>query len=150
MNIFSLFAQLSNIFAFTVVYWFDFQHLHLAQVTSPGKLNFKNHSQIFILLNWQSGQSLTISGAPPGVFSGGFPLLLFCRHLLLRGSRHDSLSGGVPCNRGHYAGFVWLYLDFCEKFPISAVRHSDYEHFRSVTSSDRTSSRPYWQSLRFT
>lgn len=30
--IFSLFAQLSNIFAFTVVYWFDFQHLHLAQV----------------------------------------------------------------------------------------------------------------------
>ena len=29
---FSLFAQLSNIFAFTVVYWFDFQHLHLAQV----------------------------------------------------------------------------------------------------------------------
>ena len=34
MNIFSLFAQLSNIFAFTVVYWFDFQHLHLAQVTS--------------------------------------------------------------------------------------------------------------------
>jgi len=30
--IFSLFAQVSNIFAFTVVYWFDFQHLHLAQV----------------------------------------------------------------------------------------------------------------------
>jgi len=30
--VFSLFAQLSNIFAFTVVYWFDFQHLHLAQV----------------------------------------------------------------------------------------------------------------------
>lgn len=30
--IFSLFAQISNIFAFTVVYWFDFQHLHLAQV----------------------------------------------------------------------------------------------------------------------
>jgi len=30
--IFSLFAQLSNLFAFTVVYWFDFQHLHLAQV----------------------------------------------------------------------------------------------------------------------
>ena len=30
--VFSLFAQISNIFAFTVVYWFDFQHLHLAQV----------------------------------------------------------------------------------------------------------------------
>jgi len=30
--IFSLFAQVSNLFAFTVVYWFDFQHLHLAQV----------------------------------------------------------------------------------------------------------------------
>ena len=30
--VFSLFAQVSNIFAFTVVYWFDFQHLHLAQV----------------------------------------------------------------------------------------------------------------------
>ena len=30
--IFSLFAQISNIFAFTVVYWFDFQHLHLANV----------------------------------------------------------------------------------------------------------------------
>lgn len=30
--ILSLFAQVSNLFAFTVVYWFDFQHLHLAQV----------------------------------------------------------------------------------------------------------------------
>jgi len=30
--VFSLFAQVSNLFAFTVVYWFDFQHLHLAQV----------------------------------------------------------------------------------------------------------------------
>ena len=30
--IFALFAQVSNLFAFTVVYWFDFQHLHLAQV----------------------------------------------------------------------------------------------------------------------
>ncbi|XP_023332674.1 amino acid transporter ANT1 [Eurytemora carolleeae] len=30
--LFSLFAQVSNLFAFTIVYWFDFQHLHLAQV----------------------------------------------------------------------------------------------------------------------
>eukprot|EP00088_Acartia_fossae_P004214 TRINITY_DN11794_c0_g1_i10.p1 TRINITY_DN11794_c0_g1~~TRINITY_DN11794_c0_g1_i10.p1 ORF type:complete len:522 (+),score=67.77 TRINITY_DN11794_c0_g1_i10:78-1643(+) len=30
--IFSLFAQISNLLAFTIVYWFDFQHLHLAQV----------------------------------------------------------------------------------------------------------------------
>jgi len=30
--IFSLFAQVSNLLAFTIVYWFDFQHLHLAQV----------------------------------------------------------------------------------------------------------------------
>ena len=32
LAIFSLFAQISNLFAFGVVYWFDFQHLHLAQV----------------------------------------------------------------------------------------------------------------------
>jgi len=30
--VFSLFAQISNLLAFTIVYWFDFQHLHLAQV----------------------------------------------------------------------------------------------------------------------
>jgi hypothetical protein len=28
----SLVAQMSNLLAFLVVYWFDFQHLHLAQV----------------------------------------------------------------------------------------------------------------------
>ena len=32
LAIFSLFAQVSNLFAFGVVYWFDLQHLHLAQV----------------------------------------------------------------------------------------------------------------------
>jgi hypothetical protein len=28
----SLLAQMSNLLAFLVVYWFDFQHLHLAQI----------------------------------------------------------------------------------------------------------------------
>jgi hypothetical protein len=28
----SLVAQMSNLLAFLVVYWFDFQHLHLAQI----------------------------------------------------------------------------------------------------------------------
>ena len=28
----SLMAQMSNLLAFLVVYWFDFQHLHLAQI----------------------------------------------------------------------------------------------------------------------
>merc|ERR550532_1570279 len=35
------------------------------------------------------------SGAPTRVFPGGISLLLLCRHLLLRGRRHDSLPGGV-------------------------------------------------------
>jgi len=32
LAVFSLCAQISNLFAFTVVYWFDFQHIHLATV----------------------------------------------------------------------------------------------------------------------
>jgi len=37
--IFSLFAQVSNLLAFMIVYWFDFQHLHLAQV-DPKEFSF--------------------------------------------------------------------------------------------------------------
>lgn len=34
LAVFSLLAQVSNLVAFAVVYWFDFQHLHLAQAWS--------------------------------------------------------------------------------------------------------------------
>jgi len=30
LAVFSLLAQVSNLFAFAVVFWFDFDHLHLA------------------------------------------------------------------------------------------------------------------------
>jgi hypothetical protein len=39
----SLVAQMSNLLAFLVVYWFDFQHLHLAQV-QPQVTLFRNYS----------------------------------------------------------------------------------------------------------
>jgi len=44
--IFSLFAQVSNLFAFTVVYWFDFQHLHLAQV-HPKEISIEGFPYFF-------------------------------------------------------------------------------------------------------
>ena len=34
LAVFSLLAQVSNLLAFAVVYWFDFEHLHLAQAAT--------------------------------------------------------------------------------------------------------------------
>jgi len=44
--VFSLFAQISNLLAFTIVYWFDFQHLHLAQV-NPKEVSLEGFPYYF-------------------------------------------------------------------------------------------------------
>jgi len=47
LAVFSLLAQVSNLVAFAVVYWFDFQHLHLAQASTRTECSLKGFPFFF-------------------------------------------------------------------------------------------------------
>jgi len=47
LAVFSLLAQVSNLLAFAVVYWFDFQHLHLAQASTRTECSLKGFPFFF-------------------------------------------------------------------------------------------------------
>lgn len=47
LAIFSLMAQVSNLMAFAVVYWFDFEHLHLASVANRKEISLKGFPFFF-------------------------------------------------------------------------------------------------------
>ena len=47
LAIFSLFAQVSNLFAFAVVFWFDFEHLHLASTVHRKEFSLKGFPFFF-------------------------------------------------------------------------------------------------------
>ena len=47
LAIFSLFAQISNLFAFAVVFWFDFEHLHLASPEHRKEFSIKGFPFFF-------------------------------------------------------------------------------------------------------
>ena len=52
LAVFSLLAQVSNLLAFAVVYWFDFEHLHLAQAATR-----KEVSVHFVATKWNGRTS---------------------------------------------------------------------------------------------
>lgn len=47
LAVFSLFAQISNLFAFAVVFWFDFDHLHLASTKHRKEFSIKGFPFFF-------------------------------------------------------------------------------------------------------
>lgn len=47
LAIFSLMAQVSNLLAFAVVFWFDFEHLHLASVSKRKEISLKGFPFFF-------------------------------------------------------------------------------------------------------
>ena len=47
LAIFSLMAQVSNLMAFAVVYWFDFEHLHLASAANRKEISLKGFPFFF-------------------------------------------------------------------------------------------------------
>ena len=56
LAVFSLLAQVSNLLAFAVVYWFDFEHLHLAQAATRKEVQ----SQLMLWLDYADFELILI------------------------------------------------------------------------------------------